>query len=110
MAPVPDLKPRVGYTDLQQMPEDGRRYELYDGEVTVVPSPLPIHQIVADNLIVLLRRFAERQSGVAISSPLDIVFSEYDVLQPDIVCDTLVSATLPDFVCPAEDVFRSPWD
>jgi hypothetical protein len=41
MAPVSRLlKPRVGYTDLQRIPEDGRRYELYDGEV----SPLAEHR------------------------------------------------------------------
>ncbi len=41
MAPVRVLRPRVSYTDLQQTPEDGRRYELYDGEVLVVPAPVP---------------------------------------------------------------------
>ena len=34
------VKPRVSYADLERAPEDGRRYELYDGEVFVVPSPL----------------------------------------------------------------------
>lgn len=85
MAPVRVLKPRVGYTDLCQYPEDGRRYELYDGEVFVVPAPRPIHQIVADNLCGLLRLYAAAHGGLAITSPLDIVFSEYDVVQPDVV-------------------------
>lgn len=85
MAPVRVLKPRVGYTDLCQYPEDGRRYELYDGEVFVVPAPRPIHQIVADNLCGLLRLYAAAHGGLAITSPLDIVFSEYVVLQPDVV-------------------------
>ena len=86
MAPVSRLvKPRVGYTDLCNQPEDGRRYEIYDGEVFVVPSPLPLHQVVADNITELLRRYAAERGGIAISSPLDIVFTEYDVLQPDVV-------------------------
>ena len=79
------VKPRVGYTDLLHQPEDGRRYEIYDGEVFVVPSPLPLHQIVADNVAQLLREYSEAQGGIAITSPLDIVFSEYNVLQPDVV-------------------------
>lgn len=29
---------RVTFAELQQWPDDGRRYELYDGEVIVVPS------------------------------------------------------------------------
>lgn len=79
------VKPRVSYTDLLQQPEDGRRYEIYDGEVFVVPSPLPLHQIVADNIAELLRAYGQAHGGIAITSPLDIVFSEYNVLQPDVV-------------------------
>ncbi|MCA1561106.1 MAG: Uma2 family endonuclease, partial [Acidobacteria bacterium] len=85
MAPVQELKPRVGYTDLLHAPDDGRRYELHDGEVIVIPSPLPIHQIVAQRILYVLREYAEKTGGMAIISPIDIVFSEYDVLQPDIV-------------------------
>lgn len=79
------VKPRVGYTDLLHQPEDGRRYEIYDGEVFVVPSPLPVHQIVADNIAQSLREYADAHGGIAITAPLDIVFSEYNVLQPDVV-------------------------
>src|SRR6059058_5950342 len=39
--------PRVTFAELQQWPDDGRRYELYDGEVIVVPSPFLRHQRVA---------------------------------------------------------------
>jgi Uma2 family endonuclease len=86
MAPVGEVvRPRVSYTDLVQHPEDGRRYEIYDGEVFVVPSPLPLHQIVADNIYLLLREYANVHGGVAITAPLDIAFTEYDVVQPDVV-------------------------
>lgn len=86
MAPVGDvIRPRVSYSDLVQQPEDGRRYEIYDGEVLVVPSPLPLHQIVADNLYLLLSDYAKAHGGLAITAPLDIVFTEFDVLQPDLV-------------------------
>lgn len=46
-ARVKVVKPRVGYTDLKDEPEDGRRYEIYDGEVFVVPSPALPHQTAA---------------------------------------------------------------
>lgn len=86
MAPVGQVvKPRVSYTDLLHQPEDGRRYEIYDGEVFVVPSPLPLHQIVADNIARVLHEYSNVQGGLAITAPLDIVFSEHNVLQPDIV-------------------------
>ncbi len=50
MRRVEAVKPRVSFADLQRMPDDGNRYELYDGELVVVPSPLLRHQIVAGRL------------------------------------------------------------
>jgi Uma2 family endonuclease len=85
MARVKVGQPRVTYADLERAPEDGRRYELYDGEVFVVPAPLPRHQIVGQLIADTLRDYAARQGGLFLVSPIDIVFSEYDVLQPDIV-------------------------
>lgn len=85
MAPMKLMGPRVSYADLERAPEDWRRYELYDGEVVVVPSPLPRHQIVAQNLSYPFNAYAAEHGGLALISPIDIVFSEYDVVQPDVV-------------------------
>jgi Uma2 family endonuclease len=78
-------RPRVSYADLCQQPEDGRRYEIYDGEVFVVPSPLPLHQIVAMNFVDWLRHHPRTRDGLTLAAPLDIVLTEYDVVQPDVV-------------------------
>jgi Uma2 family endonuclease len=76
----------VSYSDLERQPEDGRRYEIYDGEVFVVPSPLPIHQRAVRKLLRILGGdYATREGGEVLPSPIDIVFSEYDVIQPDLV-------------------------
>ena len=32
MAPMQAVRPRVGYSDLLAMPEDGRRYEIHGGD------------------------------------------------------------------------------
>ncbi len=85
MAPVNTLKPRVGYTDLVNAPEDGRRYELYDGEVLVVASPMPLHQLVSRRLAALFESLVAAHGGIFLTAPIDIVFSEYDVLMPDLV-------------------------
>jgi Uma2 family endonuclease len=85
MGGVLRVRPRVSYADLERAPEDGRRYELYDGEVYVVPAPLPRHQRVQTRLIEWLDAYAESAGGFAVPSPIDIVFSDYDVLQPDVV-------------------------
>ena len=86
MAPVSQVvRPRVSYGDLLRHPEDGRRYEIYDGEVFVVPAPLPVHQRAVRRLLRILDDYAARYGGEVFTSPIDIVFSEYDVIQPDLV-------------------------
>ena len=58
------VRPRVSYADLERAPEDGRRYELYDGEVFVVPAPLLRHQIVQLRIAEMLDRYAVAHGGV----------------------------------------------
>jgi Uma2 family endonuclease len=85
MAAMKAVDPRVTYAELEQWPDDGRRYELYGGEVIVVPAPLPIHQVVALRVYDRLKQYADLTGGLTLCAPLDVVFSEYDVLQPDLV-------------------------
>ena len=63
MASMRDMQPRVGYRDLLAMPEDGRRYEIHGGELVVVPSPLPGHQIAAGEIFALLNDYRCRSGG-----------------------------------------------
>lgn len=76
---------RTSFADLERMPDDGRRYELYDGEIVVVPTPLPRHQDVVFRIAKTLGAYAEVHGGKMFIAPLDIVFSEYNVLQPDVL-------------------------
>jgi Uma2 family endonuclease len=79
------VDPRVSFAELQRWPDDGRQYELYDGEVIVVPSAFPRHQRVGSNIESLLREYEKATGGTVLHAPLDIVLTEYDVIQPDIV-------------------------
>ncbi len=79
------LTRRVRFADLQRMPDDGNRYELYDGELRVVPSPLLKHQIVSQRLLLALVEHADRCGGQVIQPPMDVVLTEYDVVQPDLM-------------------------
>src|SRR5436309_11727920 len=88
MAPMQAAHPRVSYADLERWPDDGRRYELYDGEVYVVPSPLLLHQIVAARLHLVLSDYVKMHGGIVVFAPLDIVLTEYDVIQPDLLLFT----------------------
>jgi len=69
------------------MPEgDTRRFELIDGELFLMPSPTPKHQMIIGQLFGILSDFMEsRDVGQVFVSPLDVVLSEYDVFQPDVL-------------------------
>ena len=85
MGSVARLPRKVTFSDLQRLPEDGPRYELYDGELWEMPSPTLRHQVCAGRCYRLLADYADRTDGLAAPAPLDIVFSEYNVVQPDVV-------------------------
>ena len=85
MAGVSAVNPRVSFADLEQWPDDGRRYELYDGEVFVVPSPLPLHQFVLARLHLAFEDYCRAHGGVVLFAPLDIVLTDFDVVQPDLL-------------------------
>src|SRR5215208_1088508 len=74
MGVVERVQPRVSFADLERAPEDGRRYELYDGEVYVVPAPMPRHQRVQIRLIEWLDHYVQSFGGFAVCAPIDIVF------------------------------------
>ena len=88
MAVVKALSSRVSYADLEKWPDDGRRYELYDGEVYEVPSPIPLHQMVSARLHLALDGYTRAHGGIVLYAPLDIVLTDYDVVQPDLLLFT----------------------
>ncbi len=85
MAFVKAADPRVSFAELQQWPDDGRRYELYDGEVIMVPMPFPRHQRAALHIGEILIEYERATGGLVFDVPIDIVFSEHNVIQPDLV-------------------------
>jgi Uma2 family endonuclease len=51
----------------------------------VVPSALPRHQLVSQKVALLLEAYAAAHGGTLLVTPIDVVFTEYDVLMPDLV-------------------------
>ena len=77
---------RLTYEDYCLLPNDGKRYEIIDGELLVTPSPLTRHQLVVTNLVFYLVDFVKKHGlGVVYAAPLDVVFSPYDVVEPDLL-------------------------
>jgi Uma2 family endonuclease len=80
------VNPRVSFAELQDWPDTPTsvRYELYDGEVIAVTTPIPRHQRVAMHVGDVLHEYERHTGGLVFDSPIDIVFSEYDVVEPDV--------------------------
>ena len=78
------------YQDYVALPDDGKRYEIHDGELSVTAAPTRLHQIVSANLVDILRAHVKaRRLGLVLYAPLDVILSdrpgETTILQPDII-------------------------
>jgi Uma2 family endonuclease len=77
---------RLNYDDLCLLPNDGKRREIIEGELSVTPAPRILHQVVVTQLAAALVTYAKRHGlGQVFVTPVDIVFSDFDVVAPDIV-------------------------
>lgn len=75
-------------TDLELLPEDGRRYEIVDGELFVTRAPHWKHQNVSVRIGMALESWSiESGLGEAAVNP-GLVFSESDSVIPDVVWAT----------------------
>ncbi|MBI4164348.1 MAG: Uma2 family endonuclease [Acidobacteria bacterium] len=80
------ISTKFTYEDLQAIPQDRNRYEIVEGELFVTPAPIPLHQRIAGNLYAELRQHIRKHSlGEVLMAPVDVVFSDSTVLEPDIV-------------------------
>ena len=82
---------KLTYADFLLFPDDGKRHELIDGAHYVTPSPKLKHQAIVGNLYWLIRSFlTDHPIGNIYLSPLDVVLSDIDVVEPDLLfvaCD-----------------------
>src|SRR3990172_3230042 len=66
--------------------EDEKRYEIYEGELIMVPAPATRHQRVSWKIEYIMGRFIEENNmGTILDAPTDVVLADYVVLQPDIL-------------------------
>jgi len=77
---------KLTYDDFLLFPDDGKRHELIDGEHYVTPSPSRKHQAIVWNLITIIGPYLESHPlGRAFAAPFDVVFSNFDVVEPDLL-------------------------
>jgi Uma2 family endonuclease len=76
---------RWTYEDYLKLPDE-KRYEIINGELFMVPAPNLSHQDISRNLEYLMWNYVrEKNLGVVYDAPVDVVLSEENVFQPDIV-------------------------
>ena len=90
MSSTPDRIPAgrilLTYEDYVGLPNDGKRYEILDGELFVTPAPALLHQRVSRNLERLLdRHVVEHALGEILHAPIDLILSPTTIAQPDIL-------------------------
>lgn len=80
----PLVRPHLTYEELCRLPSDGHRYELFDGEAYMSPSPTSRHQRVLGRLYTALGAGLSEGAEVFLA-PLDVVLDPSTALQPDLV-------------------------
>jgi Uma2 family endonuclease len=79
-----------------ELPDDGNRYEVVDGELLVSPAPSLLHQRALAALYERLKPFvAEHRIGSLLFSPADIEFDARTLVQPDLFVAPLVEGRAP---------------
>jgi Uma2 family endonuclease len=77
---------KLTYEDLVSLPDDGKRYEILDGDLVMTPSPSTRHQRVSRNLGHILHLYVtEHGGGELFYAPLDVILDRYTIVEPDIV-------------------------
>src|SRR5438477_610647 len=74
------------YEDYAALPDDGKRYELHEGELSVTPSPGRQHQRILGNLFLILAPHVLASGrGEVVLSPFDCIMTNITVVEPDLV-------------------------
>ena len=86
MAITTSVKPKLKltYEDYASLPDD-ERCELIDGELMPMPSPTALHQTLLKKLALGFMVLESRGLGTMFFAPLDVILSNFDVVQPDLI-------------------------
>jgi len=81
-----ELKRKLDYSDYVAAPDDGKCYQIVQGDLFVTPSPSPRHQRISRRLQKQLENyFHVRLLGEVFDAPIDLILTNHDVLVPDLL-------------------------
>ena len=90
-------KPKLTYEDYRKTPE-GARYELLNGELIELTAPRIAHRRLLGSLYTHVNAFVrENGQGEVFLSPTDVVLTDSDTVQPDLI---FVSVERADIITP----------
>jgi Uma2 family endonuclease len=79
-------KVALTYRDYAALPDDGRRYQILDGELFVTPAPGTRHQITSMRLSTQLHAHVTAHGlGLVLAAPADVILADTSIVQPDIL-------------------------
>ena len=99
------VDPLLTVSDLDLMPDDENRYELFEGELFVSRAPGLPHQRVLTNLLILLGLHLKDHPVARIWPNPGVVFDNFNAAIPDIV---FVSSEHIDAIASGEKVTGAP--
>jgi Uma2 family endonuclease len=93
---MPVLAPQWTAEMVRALPDDGKRYEVVDGELFVTPAPRWSHQHVLLELALRLTPYARAHNiGVVVTAPADIEYDPSTLVQPDLFVAPLIEGRVP---------------
>jgi len=75
------------YEDYLRLPTDGWQYEIIHGRLSMVPAPMPTHQLIVGELLTALTVFLHQHPlGKVFPAPTDVLVpGKAEPVQPDLV-------------------------
>lgn len=73
------------YADYENLPSDGKQYQIVEGELFMTPAPFTKHQVVSSNIFRILDEHVRNHDlGKVFYAPVDFVLSDINIVQPDL--------------------------
>ncbi|MFE0147644.1 Uma2 family endonuclease [Nonomuraea sp. NPDC059007] len=95
-------RPPFTVDDLLRFPDDGNRYELFDGSLLVSPAPTPLHQFSILRLVRLLEEAAP--PALEPLSTVNLRVTERDCFIPDVVVVPLAAVEANELMFAPADI------
>lgn len=76
---------KLTYDEYYALPDDGKWYEVIDGVLSLRPTPNIKHQTIGGNILLALGTYLEERPVGEACLPLDVVLSDTNVVQPDLL-------------------------